>query len=123
MKGASWTNKVSQSSKFMANTLGRTVRTAEQLDKTLQVIKRGENIVNRYVIPGSVGSIEGAMEGLQTKMQIEEEQGKYLDDYYNAKVNEVVQQKLADPNNTKTEEELFRESWDELSDKYMQSKD
>lgn len=123
MKGASWTNKVSQSSKFMANTLGRTVRTAEQLDKTLQVIKRGENMVNRYAIPGSVGSMEGAMEGLQTKMQVEEEQGKYLDDYYNAKVNEIVQQKLADPNNTKTEEELFRESWDELSDKYMQSKD
>lgn len=123
MKGAAWVNKVSQSSKFMANTLGRTVRTAEQLDKTLQVLKRGENIVNRYVIPGSVGSMEGAVEGLQTKMQIEEEQGKYLDDYYNARVNEVVQQKLADPNNTKTEEELFRESWDELSDEYMQSKD
>lgn len=123
MKGASWANKVSQGSRFMANTLGRSVRTMEQLDKTLQVLKRGENIANRYIIPGSVGSMEGAMEGLQTKMQIEEEQGKYLDDYYNARVNEVVQQKLADPNNTKTEEELFRESWDELSDEYMQSKD
>lgn len=123
MKGATWANRVSQSSRFMSNTLGRTVRTAEQLDKTLQALKRGENIVNRYVIPGSVGSMEGAMEGLQTKMQIEEEQGKYLDDYYNARVNEIVQQKLADPNNTKTEEELFRESWDELSDEYMQSKD
>lgn len=123
MKGAVWANKVSQSSRLMANTLGRTVKTAEQLDNTLQVLKRGANIVDRYVIPGSVGSMEGAMEGLQTKMQIEEEQGRYLDDYYNAKVNEEVQQKLADPNNTKTEEELFREAWDGLSDKYMQSKD
>ena len=123
MKGASWANKVSQSSRFMSNTLGRTVKTAEQLDKTLQVLKKGENIVNRYIIPGSVGSMEGALEGLQTKMQIEERQGKYLDDYYNDKVNEIVQQKLADPNNTKTEEELFVESWNELSDEYIQSKD
>lgn len=123
MKGAIWANRVSKGSRFMAKTFGRTVRTSEQLDKTLQVIKRGDNIVNRYVIPGSVGSMEGAMEGLQTKMQIEEEQGKYLDDYYNSRVNEIVQQKLADPNNTKTEKELFRESWDELSDEYMQSKD
>lgn len=123
MKGAAWANRVSQSSRLMANTLGRTVRTTEQLNKTLQVLKRGENIVNRYVIPGSVGSMEGAMEGLQTKMQIEEEQSKYLDDYYNARVNDIVQRKLADPNNTKTEEELFRESWDELSDEYMQSKE
>lgn len=122
MKGAVWANKVSQGSRFMANTFGRTVRTAEQLDKTLQVLKRGENIVNRYVIPGSVGSMEGAMEGLQTKMQIEEDQSRYLDDYYNAKVNDIVQKKLADPSNTKTEEELFRESWDELSDEYIQSK-
>lgn len=123
MKGASWAYKASQSSRVIANTLGRSVRTAEQLDNVLQTLKKGANIVDRYVIPGSVGSIEGAMEGLQTKMQIEEEQSKYLDDYYNAKVNEIVQQKLADPNNTKTEEELYKEAFDELSDEYMQSKD
>ena len=122
-RGAVWANRAAQTSKFAANTFGRTVNTAAKLDNTLQALKVTENAVNRYVVPGVVGSFEGITEGLQTKMQVQEDGQKQLDEFYANRAHEMVQERLADPANKKSEEELFHDVWNELGDKYMEAKD
>lgn len=124
MKGASWANRVSQTSRLMSNTLGRSVNTADKLNKTLQNIKRVENAVDAFVIPGLVGSMEGALEGLQTKIQTQEKGYRDLDQLYAERANAIIEEKLADPTNTKSREELFQEVWEsELGDKYRETRD
>lgn len=122
-RGAAWANRAAQTSKFAANTFGRTVNTAKKLDNALQALKVTENAVNRYVVPGVVGSFEGITEGLQTKMQVQEDGQKQLDEFYANRAHEMVQERLADPTNKKSEEELFHDVWNELGDKYMEAKD
>lgn len=121
-RGAAWAGKAAQTSKFAANTFGRAVNTADKLDNTLQALKVTENAVNRYMVPGITGSFEGITEGLQTKMQVQEEGQKQLDEFYANKAHKMIQERLADPTNKKSEEEIFHDVWNELGDKYMESK-
>lgn len=64
-------------------------------------IQKFENFNNRVVIPGLVGTTEGVVEGLQTKIGIQEEGYKNAYDIYNQAVRDVVNQELS--NYTMTE--------------------
>ena len=121
-RGAAWAGKAAQTSKFAANTFGRAVNTADKLDDALKALKVTENAVNRYMVPGITGSFEGITEGLQTKMQVQEEGQRQLDEFYANRAHEMIQERLADPTNKKSEEEIFHDVWNELGDKYMESK-
>lgn len=50
-----------------------TVKSAQIANKMLQANKRAENITNKFVIPGLVGTVEGGVEGLNTKMEVQKQ--------------------------------------------------
>ena len=66
----------------------RLIKTEESLEKTLEGIKKVQNFTDTYVIPGAVGSMEGAIEGLNTKIEVEREATDKLDNYYKEKVED-----------------------------------
>lgn len=53
---------------------------AMQMRNALTWIQKGENLVNKYAIPGIVGTYEGLQEGLNTKMRFLEEGQRQIAD-------------------------------------------
>ena len=80
----------------VARNMKRTGQSIIQMRNTLQNIQRAENAVNRFVIPGMVGTGEGMMNALQTKQdflergkqQIAEMQNQYVDSRFKELVAE-----------------------------------
>lgn len=94
----------------IARNMERTGKTAMELRNTLQGIRTAENVVNRYVIPGIVGTGEGMLEALQTKQdflengkqQVAEMQHQYVDNRFRALVEENYQQMFDEATKPKT---------------------
>lgn len=69
---------------------GRAVSNLTTLNNSLQTIQKAQQYTNAFVIPGAVGWVEGAMEGLQAKIdflddakeQIAQAQAKAVDDRF-----------------------------------------
>lgn len=81
----------------LAANMQKTGQSAMQVRNALNWVQRAENAVNKYAIPGIVGTYEGLQEGLNTKMQFQEE-GKRMvaqaqNDYVDAKFKELVDEK------------------------------
>jgi len=126
-RGASWLNKT-----------GKILKTEEALEKTLEGLKKAQNFTNLTIIPGTVGSVEGALEGLNTKIDVEREAVQSLDEYYKDKVNREVEKVLNDDKQNplvtiQTEngpkqvrmldqEEAFRRVWDQYKDEYNEAR-
>ena len=127
-KGANWLNKTN-----------RIIKTEKGLEKTLEALKKAQNFTDIAVIPGAVGSVEGAMEGLNTKLEVERDAIDKLDEYYKDKVSKEVEgilnddeqnplveiqddmggktlTRLMDPN------EIFRQVWDKYKDEYTEAR-
>ena len=123
-KGANWLNST-----------GKALRTAESLEKALVGIKRAQNAVDTFVIPAAVGTMEGGLEGLSTKIEVEREAVQNLDDYYKDRVDKEVEailnddeqnpmvdmgdgvaRRLLDPN------EIYRRVWDKYKDEYTEAR-
>ncbi len=64
------------------NRTNRMFKTAESLEKALTNLKKVQNAADIAVIPGLVGTTEGLQEGLNTKIQIQQDKGQELDDHY-----------------------------------------
>lgn len=76
---AGWAFKELKGATVAANT-ALTGQRAMQMRNALTWIQKGENLVNKYAIPGIVGTYEGLTEGLNTKMQFLEEGQKQIAD-------------------------------------------
>lgn len=100
-KGAMWMNST-----------GRALKTTEALTKALTGIKRAENFTNTFVIPAAVGTMEGAVEGLSTKIEVQREAIKDVDDYFISKVEEEAAATGQD----------FMEVWDKYQDEYAEAR-
>lgn len=131
VKGASTLNKAQ-----------KLIKTQQALEKTLKGLKTLQNGVNTYVIPGLVGGTEGMVEGLNTKIQVEQEATQTLDDYYKNLVEtevDALYEKEKDKPETLTEvrgrdgnkrmiktggksrEQLYAEVWAKHKDEYLDS--
>lgn len=72
-----------------------TGKKAMQIRNALSAINKTEKAVNRFAIPGIVGTVEGAMNGLNTKLETIEEGEKALADAHAQVLDEEFQNKLA----------------------------
>ena len=56
----------------MAGKAGNTTQKLLQARKALETIQKAENFTNKFVIPGAVGTTEGFVNGLNTKLEVYE---------------------------------------------------
>lgn len=126
-KGVSWLNATDKA-----------LKTEKALAKTLKSLKAIQSGTQAYVIPGLVGTTEGMMEGLNTKIGIEQEAIQNLDDYYkdkvaeeakqiydNDKLNPLVQyntEKGKIAKRQKSYSEIYKEVWDNYKNAYVDSR-
>ena len=73
-----------------ANKAGKLIKTEQALEKTLKGLKTMQNGANTWFIPRLVGGTEGMVEGLNTKIQVEQDNVKNLDDFYKKKIEDEV---------------------------------
>lgn len=127
-KGANWLNAT-----------GKALKSAEALEKALVGIKKAQNFTDTFVIPAAVGTMEGGLEGLSTKIDVEREAVQNLDQYYRDKVNKEVEailnddkqnplvevptdnggkemRRILDPNY------LYQQVWDKYKDEYIDAR-
>ena len=104
----------------MANKVGTTTQKLLQARKTLNTIQKAENFTNKFIIPGLVGTTEGVIEGLNTKIESLEDSKNIIaqmqDAYVNHRFNEIME---LDP--TMNPEEAYKQAWDEYAPKYKES--
>lgn len=115
------------------------IKTGRALEKSLENIRKVQNATEPLVISGLVGSGEGAMEGLQTKMQVENEATNNLDNFYRDKVSKEAKELFESPVNNPfiqvrtdrgyqmqkkyvTPEAAFQAVWDKYKDQYNESR-
>lgn len=119
--------------------------TADKLEKGLVTLRKAQNVVDTFVIPAAVGTMEGAMEGLNTKIEAEREAVKSLDEQYAAKIaketEEVYNQRMAEYDPSKVtaveddngnvqfiqtpkpdKDEIYQEVWDKYQNEYTESR-
>ena len=126
-----------------ANKVGKLIKTEQALEKTLKGLKTMQNGANTWLIPGLVGGTEGMVEGLNTKIQVEQDNVKNLDDFYKKKVEDEVNaiwEVEKDKPQTMTEvrgrdgsktmvrtggksrEQIYSEVWNKYKDEYFDSR-
>ena len=138
-KAAGWLFNGLAKGANLLNKTGKIIRTEEGLRRTLEGLKRAQNVTDMFIIPGTVGSVEGAIEGLNTKIEVERSGVEQLDNYYKEKVGEeatalfnsdelnplieintdqgkVIRRKYATP------DEAFKEVWDKYKDEYTDAR-
>ena len=137
-KAANWIFGKGASGMKWLNSTGRAFRTAESLERGLEGLKRVQNFVDIAVIPGAVGSMEGAIEGLNTKIETERNAVDKLDDYYREIVSKQAEALYNDEElnplievrtdqgkvlrRQYTPEEAFQEVWNQYQDEYVESR-
>ena len=143
-KAAQWLFKGAVEGANALYNTGRIIKTAEGLEKALVGLKKAQNATELFVIPGATGSIEGALEGLNTKIEVETQGVQELDEFYKNKVEEeakaLYEQQLAsyDPNaliETKTDKgtvlqkvpepsyaDAYKQVWEKYKDEYVDSR-
>ena len=127
-KGANWLNKTN-----------RLLKTGKALEKTLEGLKKAQNFTDIAVVPGLVGSTEGMMEGLNTKIQVEQEATQNLNDFYRDKIEKEAKAIYNSQDNNamievrtdhgkelvkagKTYAQIYKEVWDKYKDAYIDSR-
>lgn len=136
-KGASWLFKG-------LGTAAKAVKAGEALTSTLTKLQKANTAVNKFLIPGLVGTVEGASEGLNTKIQMEEDGLKALQQVHQQEVGAEVNKRLGqydqveikdntDGNKLKFKyrdkktgklydvDQIYQQVWNEYSPKYNES--
>lgn len=85
---------------------GRAVSNLNTLNNTLQTIQKVQQYTNAFVIPGAVGWVEGAMEGLQAKIDFLDNAKEQISQAQAEAVDSKFRQLLSNP------EELSRLGYD-----------
>lgn len=117
------------------NATNKAFKTAESLEKALVGLKRAQNFTDTFVIPAAVGTMEGGLEGLSTKIDVEREAVQNLDEYYKDKVNREVEAILGDDNlnpmvdagdgvarRILNPNKVYKQVWDKYKDEYMDAR-
>lgn len=127
-KGANWLNKTN-----------RILKTGKALERTLEGLKKVQNFTDIAVVPGLVGGTEGMMEGLNTKIQVEQEATQNLNDFYRDKIDKEAKEIYDSQDNDamievrtdhgkklvkagKTYAQIYKEVWDKYKDAYIDSR-
>lgn len=126
-RGANWLNKTN-----------KIIKTEKGLERTLEGLKRAQNFTDIAIIPGAVGSVEGALEGLNTKIEVERNAVNDLDEYYRNKVNKEAEELYnneelnplvevqTDQGKTLkraiSPEEAFQQTWDKYQNEYIEAR-
>lgn len=114
---------------------GHILKKTNDLKKALTGIKKMENFVDTFIIPAAVGTMEGGIEGLNTKIDLQNSAVQELDDFYKEKIDKEVEALLNDdtynplvdvtgPDGNKTytrlhtPEEVYQEVWNKYRDEY-----
>lgn len=125
-KGATWLNRTN-----------KIIKTQKALEKTLEGLKKVQNFTDVTVVPGLVGGTEGMVEGLNTKVQVEQEATQKLDDFYKEKVSKEAEA-LYNANKDKmievrtdsgkklvqamSREQAFKAAWDKYQKEYIDAR-
>ncbi len=123
-KGANWLNKT--------NTL---IKTERGLERTLEGLKKAQNFTDIAIIPGAVGQVEGAMEGLNTKIEVERQAIDNLDEYYKNLVkeeaDEIYNNQTLNPlektrdgsyRRKMSPDDVYKIVWDKYQDDYVEAR-
>lgn len=127
-KGANWLNKTN-----------RLLKTGKALEKTLEGLKKAQNFTDIAVVPGLVGGTEGMIEGLNTKIQVEQGAIQNLNDFYRDKIEKEAKAIYNSQDNDtmvevrtdhgkelvkagKTYAQIYKEVWDKYKDAYIDSR-
>lgn len=143
-KAANWAFKGLAKGAVSLHNANRIIKTGKGLERTLEGLKKAQNFTNIAVIPGAVGSVEGALEGLNTKIAVEREGIEQLDSYYmdlvDKEAEELYKQKLEEFNPDElirvdsgdgmtfvqkpapTKAEVYKEVWDKYQDQYVEAR-
>lgn len=136
-KGASWLFKG-------LGTAAKAYKAGEALTGALTTLQKANTAVGEFLIPGLVGTVEGASEGLNTKIQMEEDGLKALQQVHQQEVGAEVNRRLGqydqvevkdstDGNKLKTKyrdkktgelydiDQIYQQVWNEYSPKYNES--
>lgn len=74
--------------------LAATTSDLAKANRIMQGAQRAENFTNKFIIPGLVGTTEGAVEGLQTKLNVQEDEYKKLAEMQRQLVEQEVQNRI-----------------------------
>lgn len=79
-------------------TTAKAVKTGEALTATLANLQKVENVTNKFIIPGLVGTMEGLSEGLNTKQQAEQDGLQAVQEMQQQEINAEVNKRLQNYN-------------------------
>lgn len=125
-------------------TATKAIKTGEALTSALTKLQKAENLTNKFVIPGMVGTMEGLSEGLNTKQQAEEEGLQAVQQMHQQEVGAEVNRRLGQYDQVMIKDgadntrqvvkykdkktgklydinQIYQQVWDEYSPKYEES--
>lgn len=125
-------------------TATKAIKTGEALTSALTKLQKAENLTNKFVIPGMVGTMEGLSEGLNTKQQVEEEGLQAVQQMHQQEVGAEVNRRLGQYDQVMIKDgadntrqvvkykdrktgklydinQIYQQVWDEYSPKYEES--
>lgn len=125
-------------------TATKAIKTGEALTSALTKLQKAENLTNKFIIPGMVGTMEGLSEGLNTKQQAEEEGLQAVQQIHQQEVGTEVNRRLGQYDQVMIKDgadntrqvvkykdkktgklydinQIYQQVWDEYSPKYEES--
>lgn len=125
-------------------TATKAIKTGEALTSALTKLQKAENLTNKFVIPGMVGTMEGLSEGLNTKQQAEEDGLQAVQQMHQQEVGSEVNRRLGQYDQVMIKDgadntrqvvkykdrktgklydinQIYQQVWDEYSPKYEES--
>lgn len=125
-------------------TATKAIKTGEALTSALTKLQKAENLTNKFVIPGMVGTMEGLSEGLNTKQQAEEDGLQAVQQMHQQEVGAEVNRRLGQYDQVMIKDgadntrqvvkykdrktgklydinQIYQQVWDEYSPKYEES--
>lgn len=125
-------------------TATKAIKTGEALTSALTKLQKAENLTNKFIIPGMVGTMEGLSEGLNTKQQAEEEGLQAVQQMHQQEVGAEVNRRLGQYDQVMIKDgadntrqvvkykdrktgklydinQIYQQVWDEYSPKYEES--
>ena len=81
--------------------VGATVEQIDKINKQLQVISKVQKGFNAFAVPGAVGSMEGSMVGLDTKLKFLEDSKMQIAEQQQEAIDKAMQPFLSNPDEAK----------------------
>lgn len=125
-------------------TTAKAIKTGEALTSALTKLQKTKNFTNKFILPGLVGTNEGLSEGLNTKLQVEEEGIQAVQQMHQQEVGAEVNRRLGNYDQVRIKQDtdgssyitkykdkktgklydinqIYQQVWDEYTPKYEES--